>query len=93
MRRVVRSSVVRKIVLASLVASMIPAVAHSGEAATGGELILCSASGVRSATGTFTFTLVTVASAGGTTTLNVPVGTCTGRLFYPVGVSVTVSEN
>jgi len=85
--------VVRKIVLASLVASMIPAVAHSGEAATGGELILCSASGVRSATGTFTFTLVTVASAGGTTTLNVPVGTCTGRLFYPVGVSVTVSEN
>ena len=45
------------------------------------------------ATGTFTFTFVTLASAGGTTTLNVPVGTCTGRLFYPVGVSVTVSEN
>jgi hypothetical protein len=93
MRGVVRSSVVRKIVLASLVASMLPAVAHGGEAATGGELILCSASGLRSATGTFTFTLVTVASAGGTTTLNVPVGTCTGRLFYPVGTSLTVSEN
>ena len=93
MRGGVRSSMVRKIVLACLVASMIPAVARSGEAATGGELILCSASGVRSATGTFTFTLVTVASAGGTTTLNVPVGTCTGRLFYPVGVSLTVSEN
>jgi hypothetical protein len=93
MRGVVRSSVVRTIVLAGLLASMIPAAAYGREAATGGELILCSASGVRSATGTFTFTLVTVASAGGTTTLNVPVGTCTGRLFYPVGVSVTVSEN
>jgi hypothetical protein len=86
--------VVRKIVLAGLVASLVPAVAYGREAATpGGELILCSASGVRVATGTFTFTLVTVASAGGTTTLNVPVGTCTGRLFYPVGVSLTVSEN
>jgi hypothetical protein len=85
--------VVRKIVLAGLVASMIPAVAFGREAANGGELILCSASGTRVATGTFTFTLVTVASAGGTTTLNVPVGTCTGRLFYPVGVSLTVSEN
>lgn len=89
----VRSSVVRKIALACLVASMIPAVANGGEAAVGGELILCSASGVRSVTGTFTFTFVTVASAGGTTTLSVPVGSCSGRLFYPVGVSVTVSEN
>ena len=93
MRGVVRSSVVRKIVLAGLVASIVPAVAYGREAAAGGELILCSASGVRVATGTFTFTLVTVASAGGTTTLNVPVGACTGRLFYPVGVSLTVSEN
>jgi hypothetical protein len=56
-------------------------------------LILCSASGLRVATGTFTFTFVTLASQGGTTTLNVPVGTCTGRLFYPVGASVTVTEN
>jgi acetaldehyde dehydrogenase (acetylating) len=87
------SSVARKIVLACLVASMIPAVAFGRGAATGGELILCSASGVRVATGTFTFTFVTLASQGGTTTLNVPVGTCTGRLFYPVGASVTVTEN
>ena len=93
MRGVVRASVARKIVLACLVASMIPAVAYGREAGPGGELILCNASGLRPATGTFTFTLVTLASAGGTTTLNVPVGTCTGRLFYPVGVSVTVSEN
>lgn len=88
----------RKIVLTCLVASMIPAVAYGREAApggelVGGELILCSVSGARSATGTFMFTFVTLASAGGTTTLNVPVGTCTGRLFYPVGVSVTISEN
>lgn len=95
MRGVLRRPVVRTIVLACLVASMmlVPAVASGRDAATGGELILCSASGVRVATGTFTFTFVTLASAGGTTTLNVAVGTCTGRLFYPVGVSVTVSEN
>jgi PASTA domain len=93
MRGVVRSSVVRKLVLAGLVVSLIPAVAYGRGTAAGGELILCSASGVRVATGTFTFTFVTLASAGGTTTLNVPVGTCTGRLFYPVGVSLTVTEN
>ena len=83
----------RMIVLSGLVAATIPAFAGAREAAPGGELILCSASGVRVATGTFTFTIVTVASAGGTTNLNVAVGTCTGRLFYPVGVSLTVSEN
>ena len=93
MRELVKSSVVRKIVLGCVVASMIPAVAFGSRAATGGELILCSASGLRVATGTFTFTFVTLASQGGTTTLNVPVGTCTGRLFYPVGASVTVTEN
>jgi hypothetical protein len=93
MRGLVRSSVMRKLVLAGLAASLIPAVAYGRGAASGGELILCNASGVRVATGTFQYTFVTVASAGGTTTLNVPVGACTGRLFYPVGVSLTVSEN
>ena len=93
MRDVVRSSVARNLVLGCLVASLIPAVAFARGAASGGELILCSASGVRVATGTFTFTFVTLASQGGTTTLNVPVGTCTGRLFYPVGASLTVTEN
>jgi len=48
MRSVLRSSVMRQLVLAGLVASMIPAVA-SGREAVGGELILCNASGVRSA--------------------------------------------
>ena len=80
------------VVLVALMASVIPGAA-SGSGTVGGELILCSASGTRVATGTFTFTLVTVASAGGTTTLTVPAGTCTGRLFYPVGVSITISQN
>src|SRR3954453_9017829 len=92
MRGLTRSSVVRTIVLAGLLASLIPAAASGREAAVGGELILCNASGLRTAPGTFTFTLVTLASAGGTTTLTFPVGTGTGRLFYPIGVSVTVSE-
>lgn len=93
MRGLTSSSVLRTIVLAGVVAPLLPAAASARGAAVGGELILCSASGVRAATGTFTFTFVTVASAGGTTTLSVPVGSCTGRLFYPVGVSVTVTEN
>jgi hypothetical protein len=94
LRRLVRSATMRRLVAAAvLAATLIPASASGRVAAPGGELILCSASGTRVATGTFTFTLVTLASAGGTTTLSVPVGTCTGRLFYPVGVNVTVSEN
>jgi len=90
--RMVRSSAFAKVVLAGLAAAMIPAAASAGRTVTSGQLILCSVSGVRQATGSFTFTFVTVASAGGTTTLTVPVGSCTGRLFYPVGVDVTVSE-
>src|SRR4051794_27100344 len=92
MRGLTRSSVVRTIVLAGLVASLIPAAASGREAAVGGELILCSASGLRTGWGTFAFALVRVGCAGGTTALSVPVGTCAGRLFCPIGVSVTVSE-
>jgi PASTA domain-containing protein len=92
MRRLATSTVVLTIALAGLVASLIPAAAL-GRGSAGGELILCNTSGVRVATGTFTFTFVTLASQGGTTTLSVAVGACTGRLFYPVGSSVTVSEN
>jgi PASTA domain len=83
---------VRKILLVALVAAIIPAVAH-GQRADSGLLTLCSASGARPATGTFTFTLSTVAAAGGTTTLNIPVGTCAARVFYPEGVSVTVTQS
>jgi len=84
--------VVRTVLLAGLVASMIPAVAY-GQRVDSGIITICNASGARPATGTFTYTLSTVASAGGTTTLNIAVGTCASRIFYPLGVSVTVSEN
>ena len=81
-----------KILLAVLVAALIPPVAF-GRPADTGIITVCNASGPRPATGTFTFTLVTVASAGGTTTLNIAVGTCASRIFYPLGVSVTVTES
>jgi eukaryotic-like serine/threonine-protein kinase len=57
-----------------------------------GTLAVCNTSGPRPVTGTFTYTLATLASAGGTQTLNVPVGTCTGQVFYPKGATVTVTE-
>jgi hypothetical protein len=88
----VRSSVVGKILLAGLVASLIPAAAY-GQRADSGILTVCNASGVRPVTGAFTYTLSTVASAGGTMTFNIAVGTCAARVFYPQGVSVTVTEN
>jgi hypothetical protein len=81
-----------KILLAVLVAAMTPAVAF-GRPTDTGIITICNAAGPRPATGTFTFTLVTVASAGGTTTLNIAVGTCASRIFYPLGVNVTVTES
>jgi PASTA domain len=87
-----RTSLIPRVLLVGLVAALIPAVAWGRSADDTGIVTLCSASGARLATGTFTFTLTTVASAGGTTTLTVPAGTCAARLFYPVGVSVTVTQ-
>jgi hypothetical protein len=57
-----------------------------------GTLAVCNQSGPRPVAGTFTYTLATLASAGGTQTLNVPVGTCSGQVFYPKGATVTVTE-
>jgi hypothetical protein len=88
----VRSSVVWKFVLAGLVAAMIPAVAL-GQRADSGLITVCNASGARPVTGTFTYTLSTVAGAGGTQTFNIPVGACGPRIFYPLGVSLTITEN
>ena len=84
--------VVRRVMFAGLAASMIPAAAF-GQRADSGLLTVCNVSGARPATGTFTFTYSTVASAGGTQTFNIAVGTCASRVFYPQGVSVTVTEN
>ena len=36
---------------------------------------------------------VTDNAAGGTQSFTVPVGTCTGQVFYPQGTAVTVTEN
>jgi PASTA domain-containing protein len=93
---------VRKILFAALISAAVPAVAygrgsapppHAPFAPPSGTLTVCNASGVRPVTGSFTYTLSTVASAGGTMTLNIAVGTCGARVFYPQGVSVTVTEN
>jgi len=91
MRGFVASSVARKILLAGLVASMIPAAAY-GHRADSGILIICNASGARPVTGTFVYTTVAQASAGGTQTFSIPVGACGARLFYPLGVAVIVTE-
>jgi hypothetical protein len=44
-------------------------------------------------TGSFTYTLAAPASAGGTQTITVAVGSCSGQIFYPQGVVVEVTQN
>ena len=92
MRRLLTLSTARKMVLAGLVASMIPAVAH-GQRADSGPLTICNSSGARPVTGTFVYTTSAPASAGGTQTFNVAVGSCAPKLFYPLGTSVTITES
>ena len=92
MRRLLTLSTARKMVLAGLVASMIPAVAH-GQRADSGPLTICNVSGARPVTGTFVYTTSAPASAGGTQTFNIAVGSCGPRIFYPLGTSVTVTES
>ena len=57
-----------------------------------GTLTVCNTSGVRPVTGSFSYTLTALASAGGTQVLIVPVGACASRIFYPQGVTVTVLD-
>ena len=91
MPRILTLSAVRKMLLAGLVASMIPAVAH-GQRADSGPLTICNASGARPVTGAFVYTTSAPASAGGTQTFNIAVGSCGPPVFYPLGTSVTVTE-
>lgn len=58
-----------------------------------GTLTICNLSGTRPVSGSFPFTLAAVASAGGTQAVTIPVGGCTGQIFYPQGVSVTVTAS
>lgn len=84
----------RTILFGAFVSALIPAVAYGrGVAPPSGNLTVCNASGARPVTGTFTYTLSAVASAGGTQTFNIAVGACSPMLFYTQGVSVTVIEN
>jgi len=73
--------------LAILVACVVPASAAARSADTG-MITVCNTG---AASGSFTLTLTTVASAGGTTTLGLSAGACTAMLFYPTGVGVTVT--
>ena len=57
-----------------------------------GTLRVCSASGARVVTGAFTYVFATPASAGGSQTLSVSVGTCSVAIFYAQGLQVLVSE-
>jgi PASTA domain len=57
-----------------------------------GTLAICNTSDARSVTGSFSYTLTALASAGGTQVLTVPVGTCTSKIFYNQGAAVTVTE-
>lgn len=61
--------------------------------ADSGTLTICSVSGVRPLTGLVAFTVSAPVSAGGTQTLNIAVGTCATRIFYPTGVQVLVTES
>jgi hypothetical protein len=71
--------------LAILIACMVPTAAAARSADTG-IITVCNGGGESG-----TLTLTTVASAGGTTTLGLSAGACTGMLFYPEGVGVTVT--
>jgi hypothetical protein len=57
-----------------------------------GTLSVCNTSGARSITNTLVFSLVAPASAGGTQSITVPVGSCSTQIFYPQGTSLVVSE-
>jgi hypothetical protein len=83
---------------------LIPVVALTALAATvcaaavaaappSGTLTFCNASAPRPVTGTFVYTVSAPASQGGTQTFSIPVGGCTGRVFWNQGVTLTVTEN
>jgi hypothetical protein len=72
---------------AATAATALPAAPPSG------TLTFCNASAPRPATGTFTYTVSAPSSQGGTQTFAIAVGSCTGRVFWNQGVTLTVTEN
>jgi hypothetical protein len=86
--------------------ALVPAVAlgagHPGGGGGGGDagtpppsgtLSICSASGLPAVAGPLAFTVAAPASAGGSQVLTVAVGACSTQIFYPLGVSVVVTES
>jgi hypothetical protein len=69
-----------------------PTPAAAAQAPPTGTLSVCASSGARPVTGAFLFTFAAPASAGGSQTLSVSVGTCSAQVFYPVGTQVIVTE-
>jgi hypothetical protein len=67
--------------------------AAAAAAPPSGTLTFCNASAPRPVTGTFIYTVSGPASQGGTQTFSIPVGGCTGRVFWNQGVTLTVTEN
>ncbi len=88
------ATVHRRLLPATLLSLLALAAAAAAPAAPpSGTLTFCNASGVRPVTGTFTYTVSAPASAGGTQTFTIPVGSCSGRVFWNQGVTLTVTEN
>lgn len=57
-----------------------------------GTLSVCNTSGARPISNALVFSLVAAASAGGTQSITIPVGSCSTQIFYPQGTSLVVSE-
>jgi len=92
MRSVFRPSRLRMILVAGVAAALLPTVAYAQRADTTGDVTICNAAGARPAPGTFVFTASAPASAGGAQSFNLAVGQCAPRVFYPIGVVVTIME-
>jgi hypothetical protein len=65
----------------------------SSQAATpSGTFTVCNAPGNPAPSGIFTFTLAAPGAYGGTIIQNVAVGSCSAKIFYPVGTPLLVTE-
>jgi hypothetical protein len=79
--------------LLTVLAAATGAAVAAAAAPPSGTLTFCNASAPRPVTGTFTYTVSAPASQGGTQTFAIPVGSCSGRVFWNQGVTLTVTEN
>ena len=78
---------------AAAVSAAAPPAPKPAAAPPSGTLTFCNVSAPRPVTGTFTYTVSAPASQGGTQTFSIAVGSCSGRVFWNQGVTLTVTEN